>query len=875
MAKKIKKGKALQELVKGSMDYTMAEIRNAFRVQFPWSENSVNYYIAETFADYVLLTSYSGDSPLKVDEFYKVSYSASGDSYVFAGQDEWEVVELSYQLQTAAITESRKKSGQRFEERIDPGQVALLEARDEKKGTRRIRINNLMVADEINGNGRLYSESVIGAMVSDWEPHLRESRGQGRLMVLTGEVEHPSDKGKKRPEFLETVVRWDTLDWDGKRLNVEGDLILTSKGRDVEILMEAGVNPGGSIRGIGASKIKKVDGEKIEEVQWAVLNAADLVGDPSFINSADLQESKTNSSMEDEMDLEKLLALLKEHPEAFAGITEAQVKAMGEQQRTELEETVRKSLGLEEGVELGESLKSMAADAKAYKEAQTEKAIADAIEESCKDLKYGETFNGLFRDSLLAAAPKSPEAVGTIAEALHEKYGALSADSRLKKMGFERAGSMQVVGSVLEGQTGTPEYARAAFELTESYHRRELTQRRDLREAVAPGEIFTQMLLEKFDKDHQHHLMLESRMLQEAEQTSDLNLPYSVSRAIIEEVTPMLVALGIFDVGLMSGSDERVFYEEFAGETGYTGTVTDEETVAAAAGTWVELDNQHITNGTFVLTTDPAGTTYDEGDDYVVDYLNGRYMILAAGDITAADDLLADYSYTALAKGEMAEIERGKVQLSSKVLTAKADRLADQISNEAILFSQSQLGWNAIIRTMSSLVSRMRIKIDGGLLNLARAAVMSVASNSGGTWTNGTDSLDVLMKYIGYAKVKVRSRYYPVNYILASEANADEMSNWDGFKTDGFSNAVLNAAGFAGSVKGLPLFSSTEMPDSEIVVGSRELVIHRIFRAMLIKGPYQSRGSNNKLVGAEEYYAEEFNASDAPVANKGAFVKVA
>jgi hypothetical protein len=180
--------------------------------------------------------------------------------------------------------------------------VQLLEAKDEASKTRRIRISELMVADVVNGNKRLYKRDVIEAMVADWQPHLRESRGQGRLMILTGEVEHPSDKGKKRPEFLETVVRWDTLDWDGKRLNIEGDLILTAKGRDVEILMEAGVNPGGSIRGIGESKIEKVNGEKVEIVEWASMNAADLVGDPSFVNTAALQESTKHSS-EDEMDL--------------------------------------------------------------------------------------------------------------------------------------------------------------------------------------------------------------------------------------------------------------------------------------------------------------------------------------------------------------------------------------------------------------------------------------------------------------------------------------------------------------------------------------------------------------------------------------------
>jgi len=875
MAKKIKKGKPLQELVKGSLDFTIRAIQDAFRLQFPYIENGVNYYIEESFADFVIIKSYNDGSPLGVDEFYKADYTKEGDGYVFATPKEWVLVELGYQAQTASITESKKKQGRSIEERIGGNQVELLEAKDEKKNTRRIRINNLMVADEINGNGRLYPANVIEAMVADWRPYLRESRGQGRLMI-TGEVEHPSDKGKKRAEFLETVVTWDTLDWDGKRLNIEGNLILTDKGRNVEILMEAGVNPGGSIRGRGESKIKKMSGKSVEEVLWVSLNAADLVGDPSFANSAGLQESK-KSSMEDEMNIEELKKLLADHPELFGkGMTEAKLTEMGENTLSKLEETLRTKLGLDAGADIGESLDGMLDKVKAFEESQRKAAVADAINEATKDLPFGEKLNEQFTTALLEAAPQTPEAVKTLVEAKRKEYGALAAAGVLAGMGWnEETHSVEVIGSVLESQTGTPDFARGAFELTEALHRRELTVRRNLQEGVSPAEILTRRALARFDKNNRSQLMAEARRFEEAEQTSDLNLPYSVSRAVIEEVMPTLVALNIFDVGLMTGSDERVFYEEFEGETGYTVAVTDESSVAPAVGSWKSLDYKFMTPDSVVITTDPAGTAYAEGTDYIVDYINGRYQILAAGSITAADDLLVDYSYTAIAKGEMAEIERGKLTMSSKILTAGAVRLADQISSEAMVFSQTQLGWNAVARTMQSLIRQTRTKIDGGLMYLARAAVMGVASNSGGTWTNGTDSYDLLAKYIGYAKVKVENRYYSADFILASKSNADEFGNWDGFKTTGFPNALLNSAGFAGMAKGLPIFSSTEFPDNLMLVGSKSLVIHRILRAMLVKGPFQSRSTGGKLIGAEEYYTEEYNASDAPVFNKGAYVKIA
>ena len=99
---KIKKGQPITELVKGSLEYTTSLIQNAFRAQFPSSSMGDAYwYIADTFADYVIVSEYGSASTLKTDEFWKVTYSKSGDSYVFAPRDQWEVVELAYQPQSA------------------------------------------------------------------------------------------------------------------------------------------------------------------------------------------------------------------------------------------------------------------------------------------------------------------------------------------------------------------------------------------------------------------------------------------------------------------------------------------------------------------------------------------------------------------------------------------------------------------------------------------------------------------------------------------------------------------------------------------------------------------------------------------------------
>ena len=78
-------------------------------------------------------------------------------------------------------------------------------------------------------------------------------------------------------------------------------------------------------------------------------------------------------------------------------------------------------------------------------------------------------------------------------------------------------------------------------------------------------------------------------------------------------------------------------------------------------------------------------------------------------------------------------------------------------------------------------------------------------------------------------------------------------------------------------MKGKPIFASTEFPDTLIIAGNRELVQHRVFQPLSIRGPfptYDVSGGTSKLVAADQYYAEEFNATESTVSEKGAFVPI-
>ena len=262
MAKKIDKGKALEELVKGSMDYTMQMIRDAFWLQFPYEDGEKKYYISEIFSDHVIVACWE-NSELKTDEYFKVTYSKDGDVYTFAARDAWEIVELTYQPQTMAPLpsaspqigernlegENRKRKGARFEERVDAS-ITLEEAQE---GKRRIKIEGAITAGVVNGNKRRYPANVIEAAVAELRNHLNESAGQGRAVQILGEAEHPSDKGG-RPNLLETVTKWEEVSFVNGRVDITGRILETSKGKDILTLMEGGVMPGVSLRGYGDGK---------------------------------------------------------------------------------------------------------------------------------------------------------------------------------------------------------------------------------------------------------------------------------------------------------------------------------------------------------------------------------------------------------------------------------------------------------------------------------------------------------------------------------------------------------------------------------------------------------------------------------------------
>lgn len=844
-----------------------------------------------TFSDRLIAFSWQSESDRQA---WEIPWQRGEDGITFG-----DPIPVQRVVRYESVGESLAKTGARLTESVAQTLTLLGES---EKGGRRVRAIGI-TADVVNGNGRRYPRAVLAAALADLNSHLHESAGQGRLLILTGEAEHPSHK-TGRPHILETVVKWEqaALNAAGQVI-LEGVILPTAKGKDVQVLVENGVPIGVSQRGYGVSKRIEEDGQTVEEVQELRITGYDLVSEPSdpyarLLESrqepqdepepeggepepedkdaepedegqadpdngqaAQGDESEPMQEQEDQpMNLKELLALLEEQPD----LREALLQQFSAAEKAAFAE----SLGVDPE-NLEDAVKEALAAKAELEERQRQEAVEQAIQEATKDLAYGDEMNRLFVDAVRAAEPQTPQDVAPLVEAKRKEWDGIMSAAKLARMGKD---GVQVLGPVFERETGQPAYVRAAFEINESLVKAGQGHRRDLAKAEFGAERFAARYLELYDEQFRRQLAQEAKLFDEAETTSDLDLPYSVMRTIVQQAFPELVAANVFDFGTTDQSPARLYFEKYQGESGSTVGVTD-EAVTADVDAWVDLAHARLQPGTVVVTNSAGDTTYTEGDDYVIDYGKGRLLALAAGAITDGQALQVDYTYDAIRQGEMQPIERAKQVLSHKMLEIAADRLATQISSEAIVFSRSQLGYDAVTRTLAGLVRQIRIKIDRDIFYLALAASLQQPNNAGGTWNSASDTLDKLVEYIGYAKVKVYNRYYTPTAIIMSKSNADVLSNWSGFKRDGFPNAVLNAAGFAGSVKALPIWSTTEFPDSHILTANRELVMHRVFQAMQLKGPFPSF-QDGKLLAADQYYAEEYNGTDVPVVEKVAHVVI-
>ena len=941
MPRKIGQGKNITELVKGSLEYTMHLIRAAFYDQHRRCYDNW-FWVVDTFDNYLIVAH---ETELAPDEYYRVNYTVSDGVFTFAPREDWEVVELTYQ--PAGMTEEnrQKKSTSSLELEETIRGAAKIEAGDKDKGPWAITAHGI-TPDVINENGRRYRRHVIEEAVREAALLMEEDPD---TLHLSGEADHPTDKGNRVSLVKETIIKWNAITLDRQGVQIEGVLFATSLGRDIKAQQEGGLRHDISQRAWGISVFVEEDGRTVEEITWLtlvgggydlVVEGADTkaqtkegrkrpetqisegVNSMSGKNENTQQSAQqqaaptTNGTPQDAGQRAMLQKLVQSYVKDKAGKysdafrkrvirTVMEIEALTAdnyekevddqisgyeeilQSERKTEADLRTALNLDDQGDVVGAAKAQSEELETLRQERNRREVNEFIAGLAAQVNYPKHIKEAFLNMVQGDEPATKEAAQEAIARARKTFDKLAADHQLQLQGY----GIDVLGPVLEAETGYPEFARVSYRIAESLQKANKGRVFDLRDKrkLSINERFIDKYLENFDRHFKQQLIAEAKMFQEVEATSDLNLPYSVLRAVMAEVWAESVAVSVFDFDTTDQAPTRIFFERYTGESGFLGTITDEDfnsgTFAADAelgktvGPWVQLAHGRLVPGTVVVNVDGAGALIaDDGTNYVIDYEKGRIRMMDGGssdsDVTTATAYEIDYQYHAIREGESADIEEAKLVLDFRTLEIAADRLATKITSEAVVFSQSQLGWDAVTRTLANLISQIRNDVDKGIFYLGLAAAELVANNSGGSWNSTTGDVADVVKYIGQARVNVESRFYMANAVIASLGNADLVSNWDGFTAAGSRpDAMIDAAGYVGNVKGMPLFRTPNFTDSRILVANRELVIHRIFKAMELFGPFHVTNSG-KLVAQRHYYAEEYNGTVSPVEQKGSYVIV-
>lgn len=748
-----------------------------------------------------------------------------------------------------------------------------------------------ITAGNINRNGRLYPAEVLAAAVEACQRKRREEDAPLHLRQTLGTAGHVTG------ERIDSVaVRWDSISFDGTRVMLEGVLVPTQAGQNIETLLENGIGVGVSIVGYADSETRYTeDGDEYELITDLEIEAFDLVMDTGDrVAAVTKMETKggdnmtVNDNRAQQEGYADAAALRAGNPDLYEQIRaeieqEREAQRLREERaaaqraaeerriREEHDRALREQLGIGPHDDLSAAIRERDERLARLEAEEQRRAVASYIEEHVQQVR------GLGDDSRRRVAeyvrddnPSTVEDAQRLLEREIKREEQRLAELKLK-LGA-RGGDVRILGPVIESDVGMPEYAEYAWRVAERLQTRvrgrpwKPAQAKNINERVAA------QMLERYTEMYRREMSAERAIISESMTDADnINAPYTMGAVLITTVWPDLIGTSVWDVAAIANNPTRIGFAAYAGESGHTGTVSGEAVTFTALDTEYDLDYKQVTPP---LTMSDG---YSEGTDFVVDYANGKILALSGGSITAGTSVTVDYTYTAMSTGENVAVQQAAMTITYQTYDVVYSRLADEISHEAMRYSQSQLGMDIAMTVIENISREIQTIIDRGMFYAGLQGALR-ATNTGGTWTEATDTLQDMIYKIGQAVVAVKSqanKHYMPEVIVVSPKNAHRITTWYQNQAYAPPTATINAAGYVTQLHGLPVFESVNMSDDYVLVAQRDLVMHRVYDPMRMDGPYQGRdATTNKLKATKLWMAETGTITAVPINEKGGYVRI-
>ncbi|MFH0989844.1 MAG: hypothetical protein V1799_07500 [bacterium] len=420
--------------------------------------------------------------------------------------------------------------------------------------------------------------------------------------------------------------------------------------------------------------------------------------------------------------------------------------------------------------------------------------------------------------------------------------------------------------------------------------------------------------LRVYDQIHGMRLAEESAKIQalvDATTTpADFQIPYTISRLVLEEVYSDYMIESLTDFGPMTAKRDQIPITRYRREGGLTTTqftnkASKKRQSELKVAEFGKIPKGKLTTEWFNIDATPTKLAASFSDEFMT--LSKRYSNIT-GVSQGIANLIADLKRSlqqmvftemrnaALAYGSVAFTYNGVGNGTATVFTASSgasispgetltvtvDAVAInefEVSTSGTMFYilDAQNGKVAFVDAdgAPSAPANTKAVVVGGK-KATNETRFSLTPAEGVAWEKHMNKL--LFAVSNTAAAHRQTRGYKPDFMLASEVTSNYLTQAEAYASS------LNRSGMeAGSVKGegnygrsanLPHFGSDVWDDSFILISKRDSTIFRIFEPLAMKGPYPVRDGDGALIGGEEYYLYQEDALKTPLPEKSSLITV-
>ena len=231
--------------------------------------------------------------------------------------------------------------------------------------------------DVFNKNNRMYPTKVLKKVAEKIQPSIKKGK-------MTGQLDHPSwfDGGGLKGTAIKFTEMW----MEGDYLKFEGNVIPTTAGKELEVLLKSKVGIGMSTRGYGSLKPHKNKRGKEDFKKLVVQDDYELLGVDAVLNESN-QYSKIAQFEHKEGGKDVDLEMLKsEHPELIEELKNEMKAELTEEIQKDFDDKV--SAAAEEKVK--EQKEAIIAEAMDSEEVKSMKEFVNTVVEAAKPLVPGQ-----------------------------------------------------------------------------------------------------------------------------------------------------------------------------------------------------------------------------------------------------------------------------------------------------------------------------------------------------------------------------------------------------------------------------------------------------------------------------------------------------